>query len=226
MHDSLLSEFNGVIIDGLEFCKRTYKLFEKIRTSPDGPDRLRKRYSLVERKLIAELLPICKYLQVNYTAGRYISIRWIDGNQSFDAELHQSGVFVDMGYYPSLAYLEVTTAMHKNEYLLRQLLCENVPVFTVDGISKTKEGPISKPVLYSSTEHVDKFFPIILKTITKKTKILYPNDTSLVIDCYLNTLYMPDEWDLLVSKIKENMPKHHFKEIILCATTGNFKSTL
>src|SRR5450759_2543006 len=108
MATSDLGEFDGKLIDGLEFCANVYALFEAIRNSPDGSSRLRMRPSRLEKKLLEELLPICRYVQASVRPGRYISIRWVDGDQQFDAEIHQRGAYVTQAYYPANAFLEVT----------------------------------------------------------------------------------------------------------------------
>ena len=89
MTSSSLSELDGVLFDGLQFCSKVYILFEQVRQAEDGPSRLRLRATGVEKKLIEELLPICKYVQAKYRAGRYISVRWINGSQQFDAEVRE-----------------------------------------------------------------------------------------------------------------------------------------
>lgn len=66
MSISPLSQFDGELIDGLQFCAMTYALFEQIRSTESGPSRLRMRATKVEKKLIEELLPICKYVQAKY----------------------------------------------------------------------------------------------------------------------------------------------------------------
>ena len=91
MSDPQFAQFDGEIIDGLRFCSLTYKLFDKIRGAENGPSRLRMRDSQVEKKLLEELLPICKYIQAKYRAGKYISVRWASGSQQFDAQVIQTG---------------------------------------------------------------------------------------------------------------------------------------
>jgi hypothetical protein len=211
-----LRAFNGVLLDGLDFCARTYALFEGIRQVPGGPSRLRLRHSNTEKKLLEELLPICKFIQFYYRTGRYISVKWIDGDQSFDAELHQKGAYVDQGYFPESAHLEVTNAMHENEHWTWKLLSSGRPAFAPEGISKPKRKPVvSKPVVFRNAEHVERFVPIILEQLNKKVGIQYPTDTSLVVQCSLNSLYTPDEWDSLVHEVKRQMPVHNFREILL-----------
>ncbi|MFH0934926.1 MAG: hypothetical protein V1879_06940, partial [Pseudomonadota bacterium] len=88
-----LAQFDGHLIDGLQFCSMAYELFESIRNTPEGLTRLRRR-ARPEKKLLEEILPICKYVQTSYRPGRYISVRWINGSQQYDAELVQRGAYV------------------------------------------------------------------------------------------------------------------------------------
>jgi hypothetical protein len=207
-----LFHFDGKLIDGLEFCSEVYAVFENIRKEPEGRDRLRSRASPMEKRLLEELLPICRYIQTYYRAGRYISVRWVDGSQSFDAELHQKGDYIDYGYYPELAYLEVTTAMHKNEHWTWKLNGSFAP----EGIVKRKGKPVcSEPVVFTNQEHVENFVPIVLDQILKKSNIDYPENTSLVIQCHLYSLYTPDDLELLVKQIKNKLPDHSFREVLI-----------
>jgi hypothetical protein len=52
---------------------------------------MRMRPSALEKKLLEELLPICMYVQASYRPGRYTSVRWLKGNQAYDAEVRQVG---------------------------------------------------------------------------------------------------------------------------------------
>ncbi|MDH3461094.1 MAG: hypothetical protein OEM00_08980 [Burkholderiaceae bacterium] len=92
-----LSVFDGHLFDGLNFCAKVYALFEATVSQPDGIERIRMRSGLTEKRLIEELLPICRYVQTYYRLGRYISVRWVNGSQSYDAELHQHGWYGGVG---------------------------------------------------------------------------------------------------------------------------------
>jgi hypothetical protein len=81
MASASFSQIDGILLDGLNFCGKVYELFESIRHTEDGRSRLRMRTSEVEKKLVEELLPICKYLQTKYRSGRYISVKWVNGSQ-------------------------------------------------------------------------------------------------------------------------------------------------
>lgn len=216
VEDDVLSELDGAPLDGLRFCAKVYAAFESFRSMPDGRDRLRLRATSAHKKLLEELLPICRYVQNYYRVGRYIAVRWVRGSQPFDAELHQSGDYIAQGYYPALAYLEATSAMHENEHWTWKLLSQGKPAFAPDGISKSKGKPIqSEPVVFANNEHVEAFVPIVLAQISKKAQIAYPADTSLVVQCSLNSLYTSSDWTLLLEEVRRQLPSHAFHEILM-----------
>lgn len=227
MAESPLSQFNGELIDGLQFCTQTYALFEQIRSTEDGPSRLRMRASEVEKKLIEELLPICKYVQAKYRPGRYISIRWINGSQQFDAEVVQTGAYIEQGHFPAAGYLEATCVMHHNDYLSRELLDTKGAGFGLDGIRRLKNREIeSLPVSYTNLEFVQSYSKLVLKQIEKKAGIKYPIDTTLIVQCSLNNLYTPEEWETLVSVVRNGLPEHHFSEIFIYDSVAEYSCGL
>jgi hypothetical protein len=216
MSISLLSQFDGELIDGLQFCAMAYALFEQIRSTESGPSRLRMRKTKVEKRLIEELLPICKYVQAKYRAGRYISVRWVNGNQQFDAEVVQAGVYVQKGYFPASAHLEATCVFHSKAYLSRELLDTKGGSFGLDGIRRLKNGQIeSKPVIRANREFIQSYTKLVLKEIGKKAGKIYPPETTLILQCSLNTLYTPEEWEALVAEVRSLQPEHQFREIFM-----------
>jgi len=177
--------------------------------------------SRVERRLLGELLPICAYVQASYRPGRYISVRWVDGPQTYDAELEQRGAYVSENFYPATGFLEVTSAMHPNEYLGRELLEKEGFAFGVDGLSRRNDGSIeSVPVSYTNREFVGSFSKIVLGQIAKKERKPYPTDTALIVHCTMNLPYLPDEWTDLVGRIRSELPASRFREIFLYDSVG------
>lgn len=222
-----LSEFDDQLLDGLDFCRRVYSLFNLIRSEPNGIERIRLKSNLVEKKLMDELLPICRYVQTYYRLGRYISIRWVDGNQSYDAELHQAGVYIEKGYIPSVAYLEATCAMHQNEHWIWKLLNEGKPAFAPEGIEKLRGRPVeSKAVAFSGSEHIASFARLVISLIRQKMKIDYPENTSLVVQCYLNSLYTLDDWRQLISRVEQEIRTSRFQEVLLVNGTNDLATPL
>lgn len=211
-----LEDLDGRLLDGLDFCATTYALFESVRSTPEAIERLRLRSGPTEKRMIEELLPICRYVQTYYRPGRYISVRWVNGSQSYDAELHQRGEYVSQGYYQPLAHLEATCAMHENEHWIWKLLSQGRVAYAPEGIQKQKGKPVeSEPVVFSNLEHVSSFAPIIVSVIQKKAEIAYPDGTSLVVQCHLNSLYTPDEWRRLIVEVEGQLSAVPFREVLL-----------
>jgi hypothetical protein len=225
--DLALSHIDGQLLDGLDFCASVYALFESIRETEGGRSRLRMRAGEIEKKLLEELLPICKYVQTKYRAGRYISVKWLKGSQQFDAQVHQSGGYIEHGHIPSGAYLEVTCVMHPNDYLSRELLDNGGVAFGVEGISRVKKTREirSEPVLRSNMNFIDSYYPLVLSQIAKKAGIAYPAETTLIVQCALNTLYMPEEWDTLITKVRAGLPQHNFREIFMFDAVSEYSSS-
>ena len=102
--------------------------------------------------------------------------------------------------------------MHKNEHWMWKLS----PAFAPEGVKKTKDGTrVCEPVSFSNFEHVENFVPIVVDSIEKKANKNYPENTSLIVQCFLNSLYTSDEWGLLISKVRENVKQHPFKELLI-----------
>lgn len=223
MEATPLAPFDGVLMDGLEFCSKVYELFESIRKTIDGRSRLRRRPTHVEKKLLEELLPICKYVQESYRPGRYLSVRWVDGTQSYDAELRQHGAYVEQGVYSETGFLEVTCTMHPNEYLSRELLDTEGFAYGPDGIRRLRNRAIeSVPVVYANGEFIESYAAVVVDQISKKALIPYPENTTLIVQCTLNMPYMPDEWEQLISRVRATLPQSRFREIYLYDTVCHY----
>jgi hypothetical protein len=202
-------------MDGLEFCQRTYGLFEKIRRSPNGAERLRLRKAKTDKKLIEELIPIARFIQMTYGHGRRIKVKWVDGNQNYDAYILSSGYLVEKRLVPRKQYLEVTTAVHSNDHLTRRHLNTEGFVFGVRGISVDKKTKkiVSTPYAYTNWEVQDGFAELIKKRIEKKADIKYPEHTSLVIQCMLDMPFIDYEWEHMVEEVRKAEIGHAFREV-------------
>lgn len=98
-----LVAIDNVLLDGLDFCRRVYDLFDLVNREPDGKSRLRLRPSKTEKRLVEELIPLARYIQTRYEAGRRIKVRWSSGSQQYDAVLWSSGPLVKHGESPRKA---------------------------------------------------------------------------------------------------------------------------
>lgn len=218
-----LSSFDSVELDGLQFCSMVYELFEKVRQAPDGVSRLRLRPSKLEKRLLEELLPIAAYIQHSYRAGRYITVCWQAGSQPFDARIYQHGSYIEHGYFPENAYLEVTCVVHPKEHMQRQHLERKGGTFGLEGIRRLPSGElISAPVVYTNGDFIERFSNLVGKELKKKSEKSYPESTSLIVECVLNMLYTPDEWRDLMNRVQECIPQSGFREVFFHDATQNF----
>src|SRR5258705_9198828 len=101
-----LSAFDGRLLNGLDFARKAYDLFEQVRKGPDGVAKLRLRPTKDEKRLIEELIPLARYVQARYSHGRRIKIRWLSGSQPYDAILLSAGGFVEQRMAPRRQYAE------------------------------------------------------------------------------------------------------------------------
>ncbi|NUO08684.1 MAG: hypothetical protein HUU08_08410 [Candidatus Brocadia sp.] len=223
-----LDDFDNHLMNGLEFCKNAYGLFEKIRRSPDGIERLRLRKGRLEKKLIEELLPIARYIQARYSHGRQIKVRWIDGKQHYDARLLSVGVLVEKRFAPKKQYVEVTTAVHENDHISRCLMNEQGHTFGVKGIQKNPHTGkyVSRPHVYTNNEAQDDLAQKILERIKAKNKKEYPRQTILIIQCFLDTFFREDEWEYAIQKVGSSGVEYRFHEIFLFDSNHHYSATL
>lgn len=226
--NSNLADFDNHLMNGLDFCKKAYGLFEDIRRSANGAERLRLRRGKLEKKLIEELLPVARYVQARYSHGRRLKVRWKDGPQNYDARLLSSGALVDAHVLPKSQYLEVTTAVHEKDHIARSISNRNGHVFGVKGIQKDPQTGeyISQPYVYTNYEHSEDLAQKILERIAAKTKIRYPANTTLIIQCFLDTLFLEDEWEYAIKKVKDSSIQHEFREIFVFDSNHHFAATL
>jgi hypothetical protein len=225
-----LSSFDNRLMDGLLFCKRVNDWFVQIRERPNGKERLRLRkgQDQSEKKLVEELIPIARYIQSRYSPGRRLKVRWVKGNQQFDACLLSSGGLVDHGFVPMSQCIEVTTVVHENDHLRRKLLNDGVPTFGVKGISldrKTKTI-VSRPYGYTNSEAENDLTQKILERLKGKNSIAYPPDTVLVIQCILDRLFLEDEWNRSIEQARQVGLEHRFREVFLCDPVHNYSATI
>lgn len=229
-----LEKMNGKLMDGLDFCKKAYSLFDTIRRGPKGVERLRLRPGHDEaKKLIEEILPIAKYLQMRYSLERRIKVRWIDASQPYDAYL----LFSVPDYVPEEIrnivpqeqYLEVTTAVYGHgDHLSRLLLHTEGGSFgprEIERDPKTKKI-FSKPHVYDDLEAGRDFAKLVKGRIESKAKKRYPANTNLVIQCQLDTIFLDDDWECMIEEVREAQIEHNFREILLFDSGLRHFSTL
>ena len=211
-----LTYFDNRLMNGLDFCKKVYEFTEQIRKGPDGVNRLRVR-DREEKKLMEELVPIARYVQARYSLGRLMKVRWILGNQPYDACVLSAGFLTEKSVVPKRQFLEVTTAVHRRDYMLRQLLTQEQLVFSVKGISQDRRSKniVSRPYVSDHREAENALARRILDCISAKAAKRYPRGTALVIQGIPDELMLADEWEYTIQKVKESDFDHEFDEVFI-----------
>jgi hypothetical protein len=221
------STIDDRLLDGLDFCGRVYDLFDQITREPDGKSRLRLRYSKIDKRLVEELLPLANYIQVRYQAGRRVKVRWRSGSQQYDAILWSSGSLVDHGGAPRKVFVEVTTAVHQNDYLVRQLLDQSGGSFGPKGTRREGKNIISKPWVWSGGENARDLAKQILDRLRAKADKSYPSATVLVVNCVpACSLLLDDEWRAAIDQVRTAMPTIPFREVFLLDMLRSNTATL
>jgi hypothetical protein len=222
-----LSTFDGQLLDGLDFCREAYDLFDQVLRAPDGVARLRKRQG-VEKKLIEELLPIAWYVQSRYHEGRRLKVRWFSGLQAYDAVLWSSGGWVSHGMAPRKVLLEVTGSMHPSEFLARQLLQTEGGSFGVKGILRDAKTKVvtSEPHVHNNDEIQVDLADQILERLTQKAAKSYPWNTVLIMQCFCNTLTLDTEWTDAIKRVEAAQPNIPFREVFLIQSVSLLTATL
>jgi hypothetical protein len=223
-----LSAFDDQLLDGLDFCGKVYDLFDQVGRGPDGTAKLRLRRSKLEKRLLEELIPLAHYVQARYREGRRIKVRWLSGSQPYDAILWSSGALVEHRMAPRKILVEVTTSVHPNKYLLRQLLHRRGGSFGVKGISRDKKSGeiVSKPYVHSNDELATDLAGQILECLKSKSNKQYPPGMVLIVNCVPNGLILDSEWNDAIEQVTKAQAHLAFGEVFLLETVMSHSTTL
>ena len=219
MPEAWLDLLDNRLLDGLAFCSAAYDAFDAIRSQPDGIEELRLRRSRRAKRLLEEVLPLAAFIQSRYGPGCRMRVRWLDGNQSFDARVLYRGRLVDWWGFPKRQYLEITTAVQATEYLVREHLQATGGSFSARGTHRDrKTGKItSVPVATEHSDAVADFATLICSRVAEKAKGTYPPATTLLINCDLGVVVLEDEWDEIIRSVRATLARDQsrFQEIVL-----------
>jgi len=211
-----LATIDDQLLDGLDFCRKVYDLFDQINREPEGKSRLRLRQSKTDKRLVEELLPLACYIQARYQAGRRIKVRWLSGPQQYDAVLWSSGSLVEHGGVPRKAFVEITRSVHRNDSDSRRLLDQRGGSFGVRGIHREGKTIVSKPYVFSGGENAKDLAELILASLNLKANKAYPPSTVLVVDCVPTcSLLLEDEWKDAIEQVSLARPSIPFREVFL-----------
>lgn len=224
-----LSTFDNQLLEGFDFCRGVYNLFEEVKKSPAGVEKLRLRKTKVEKRLIEELFPIARYVQARYQVGRRIKVRWKSGSQPYDAVLWSCGDLVRLGFVPKRVCVEVTMAGRLHEHhLANQLIHDGGVSFGVRRIrrdSKTRTI-VSNAVAYDGHKIIIDLSEQILAALRKKAAKNYPPKTVLVINCQTDGLVLSNEWEKAIQMARTGATSHGFFEVFVISALLNHSAVL
>jgi len=213
-HDGF-STIDGQLLDGLDFCRKVYDLFDHITEEPDGKARLRLRRSKCDKRFVEELLPLARYVQARYREGRRIKVHWFSGSQPYDAILWSSGSLVNHGETPNQVFVEITTSVHRNDPDRRRVLHERGGSFGVKGIRREDKAIVSEPHVFSGGENAKDLAAQIISSLTAKDSKTYPSQTVLIINCITDCLILENEWLDAVDRVRKAAREVKFREVFL-----------
>jgi len=224
-----LQEVDGVLLDGLSFCSKVYGIFDAVAAAPEGFGDLRLRRNARSKRLIEELLPLVQYIQARYGPGHRIRVRWLGGSQQYDARLLLSGRKVQYLKIPRVQHVEITGAVHPNDYLLREHLHTHGGGFGPHGTvrdPKTKRT-VSSPVALSRTDALAEQVGFVRKRIDEKASKTYPPNTTLLVVLAGSSVLLEDEWDDILRDFSGERCPRKFREVVLAhPTSGRIDSLL
>lgn len=217
-----LETIDGVSLDGLDFCSRVYVAFDQARKATDGSSSLRMRKTKCAKRLIEEILPLAAYVKAKYGPGLRLTVTWHGGDQNYDALIRCNGVLADRGDERKRYFLEITSAAHANDYLVR----ENInttggsfgPRLTV---RDKKTGTIkSEPSGYSHGELEAEIVAQVDDIVGKKRKKPYPSPTALLVQCYIPSVIEDEEWERVAKNLQSGRDYSPFREVYIYEPRG------
>ena len=227
-----LSAIDGQLLDGLDFCREVYGLFDRITREPDGKSRRRLQSKtderLTDKRLVEELLPLACYIQARYHAGRRIKVRWASGSQAYDAILWSNGSCVERDNALKELNVEITTAVHPNDYLVRERVQKSGGSFGPKGIRRERKtgNIVSKPYVQDGFESAKDMAALIIARVNDKSRKC-STETALVVNCVPPCGWMDEnEWKNVIEQVrlaKLNIP---FREVFLVDRFMSYTATL
>ena len=189
MRDVNLADIDGIELTAFEFIEKCEDARHYIHSQRDYGRVVRdpRGYSNI-KKLKDEIIPISLYLQYLRHIGNdleKLKIIWKKGNQKGDAQIFDGKWLM----------LEVTTARHQNEYLVRHRVNQSGGSFTADGLTKTNSGIESKPVVLDYGVNVKRYYAWVCEQIAKKSEGYRGGTIRLIVHVIQDGLILDSEID-------------------------------
>jgi len=207
-----LESIDGRWLDSVEFLETAFALLSAIKAEPSGRDEMLRLSTPRAKKMSEEILPLAAYARSLRERGQKLELRWLGGNQAYDAEVRGEGPEIPK-------YLEATIAVPDNEYLVREHISEKGFAWAAAGTSRgpaTKQVE-SKPRAGEHSESQGELEFLVRQAIAKKVQKDYPTDTSLIVQFRLDRCLLRDEFDEIVAALQATPadPAQKVREVIV-----------
>ena len=211
-----LSRIDGQLIDGLAFCTKVYSIYDKAAASVGGVSALRLLKTREHKRLLEELLPMARYVLARYQEGVRLAVKFRSGSQPYDAELKLSGPLLIV-LLPNDALLEVTTVVHENQHLHRQLVDSQGWAASPEALFKDKQtGTIrSEPRARLVPEVIIEWAGRISESIAAKAAKNYPPSTILIVNVVPTMILERWLFEQLITQVKDKGVVHPFLEVFI-----------
>ncbi len=208
---SVTEKFSKSYLSTAVFVSRAYSAVEKISRND-----FFMRPSNEDKKVIEEIMPIAAFLKHFEIPGRTVKCKYYGGNHIYDAKIRILLSWARKEPLEANYFLEVTTAISKNEHLAREELA--LTGFTFGDVNIKSEGSKRKGtykiVLQATGEDFDapvtKISELIKKCLDKKSKKQYPPPCILLIQAEPDRLPTIHEWSTIVSNISGSVDRKAF----------------
>jgi hypothetical protein len=193
-----------------KFQERCFVRLNGIKAEPGGIEEMIRLSTPRAKKVGEELMPLAAYTR--FHRGEDLDIRWLGGNQGYDAELRSTN--------PKLPeHLEVTMAIPENEYLVREFHAEHGYSWTAAGTRRDPPTKKVEPVAVAGdmTDYCRELESMVRVVVAKKLAKTYPIDTSLIVQFQLERCLLRNEFDELgeILRVKPIDPDRKFCEVVL-----------
>ncbi|MBK7394187.1 MAG: hypothetical protein IPI64_12965 [Chloracidobacterium sp.] len=207
---SVTEKFSKSYLSTSVFVSRAYKAVEQISKTDFF---MRPRGC---KEVIEEIIPIAAFLKHFEIPGRSVKCKYYGGNHNYDAKIRIDGSFVEQGYFEANYFLEVTTAISKNEHLAREELALTGFTFGDGDIRSegSKQKGTYKVLSHAAAENHDapvtKASKLITECLVKKAKKQYPNPCILLVQVEPERPPTIHEWSTIVKSIRDSVDREAF----------------
>lgn len=224
--DGLVRAFGRSFLTSTEFARRAYAMLSALSN-----DEYRLREEEGTKALIEEVLPLATFLKHFEIPFRPVRCRHFLGSQNYDAQIRIRGPKVAGKSLERSYFVEVTSAVARKDYLIREALSRYGGVFVGDNIQRVgskRKGDdkiVSLPELQDGGEDpvVKKAVQWTRKALAKKNSKSYPKPCILLVDVQPEDPLSIRSWSRLAEEVQSEVDRNRFvATFIVSWTPTNF----